>query len=218
MALTDELPFPPVPAHDDPTAGTDPVDSIEERARKRSKWIPVLFLSVFSALLASFPARNSDLWMHLAAGRELAQGHYSPDAISDPSAGRPVHSTWLYNLLSYGLYSVFGDVGLASFKVLVVVAIALVLWRLSRTSSEWRLPTATTVLALLAMSARLLLQPVTISYLLLALALWETRRQAAKELLSQMEPRHLINSKLDDSHKAALSGGVCKMQDDFRHL
>ncbi|HZY85520.1 MAG TPA: hypothetical protein VFE78_11870, partial [Gemmataceae bacterium] len=36
-------------------------------AAGRAMWITIVFISLFAALLASFPARNSDLWPHLAA-------------------------------------------------------------------------------------------------------------------------------------------------------
>src|SRR4051794_40213885 len=75
----------------------------------RGRWFSLLFLSLFAGLLASFPARNTDLWTHLAAGRELARGH-SPFG----AGGRP---TWLYDLASYGLYSALGGAGLALGKV-----------------------------------------------------------------------------------------------------
>src|SRR5947209_20481485 len=96
------------------------------------KWLSFLFLSLFAGLLASFPARNTDLWMHLAAGRELAQGR-SPFGAAD----RP---TWLYDLTSYGLYSALGGTGLALVKVLLVVGLAVLLLRLSRAGAGWRLP------------------------------------------------------------------------------
>jgi hypothetical protein len=137
-------------------------------------WLSGFYLAVFAALLASFPARNSDLWMHLAAGRDLARGQYSfgPAASAESRAD----ASWLYDLASYGLYSVLGGRGLVLCKVLVVVGLGLVLWRLSRAGSRGWVPTACTALALLAMSTRLLLQPATVSYLFLALALFATQK------------------------------------------
>ena len=35
----------------------------------RGRWLAPLFLALFAGLLASFPARNTDVWLHLAAGR-----------------------------------------------------------------------------------------------------------------------------------------------------
>jgi len=51
-------------------------------------------VEIIRALLASFPARNSDLWPHLAAGRRLARGEWPPDARAA--------SSWLYDLVCYG--------------------------------------------------------------------------------------------------------------------
>ncbi|HZY83432.1 MAG TPA: hypothetical protein VFE78_01265, partial [Gemmataceae bacterium] len=124
----------------------------------------IVFISLFAALLASFPARNGDLWPHLAAGRRLAQGEWP--------AGTRAASTWLYDLLCYGAYSALGGPGLVFGKVALVVGLALVLLRLSGAGRDWRVAGACTALALLAMGTRLLLQPATVSYLFLALALW----------------------------------------------
>jgi hypothetical protein len=132
----------------------------------------VLFVAVFAFLLGSFPARNTDLWMHLAAGRS-----------ADLLAGR----TWLYALVCYGLYSVAGGAGLVFLKALLVVGIGLLLWRLSRTGSDWWVPAVCTALALLAMSLRLLLQPATVSYFLLALALWLVRPRPRPQVRSTGE-------------------------------
>jgi tetratricopeptide (TPR) repeat protein len=133
----------------------------------RGRWLAPLFLALFAGLLASFPARNTDLWLHLAAGRELAGGQ-SPLAAAD-------RAHWLWGLAACGLYSAAGGVGLALAKVLLVVGLALALLRLARAGAGWRTAAACTALALLAAGARLLLQPATASYLFLALALWPLR-------------------------------------------
>jgi hypothetical protein len=131
----------------------------------------VLLVAVFAFLLASFPARNSDLWLHLAAGRDVAQGQLSLHR-SDGSG-----TTWLYDLLSYGMYAVAGGAGLVVVKALLVVGVGLVLFRLCRTNRGWWLPAFCTVLALLAMGTRLPLQPVTVSYFFLALTLLVLRHR-----------------------------------------
>jgi hypothetical protein len=138
----------------------------------------VLLVAALAFLLASFPARNSDVWMHLASGRLVAHGnlpfgtdpHLPPDLRTRPA--------WLYDLACYGLYSLTGGTGLVLAKALLVVGLVLVLLRLSRAGQGWWLPAACTALALLAMSTRLLLQPATVSCLLLALALWFLREPA----------------------------------------
>jgi hypothetical protein len=136
----------------------------------------VLLVLGLGFLLASFPARSSDLWQHLAAGRLVAEGR-NPIGLAQILPGSEVGQAWLYNLVCYALYSALGGAGLVLAKALVVVALAAVLLRLSRvgggpsSSSGWAVPAVCTALALLAMSTRLLLQPATVSCLFLALTL-----------------------------------------------
>jgi hypothetical protein len=134
-------------------------------------FVPVLLVAAFAFLLGSYPARNSDLWMHLAAGRQLAHGD-SPKLGSAVGARQAPLATWLYDLLSYGLYSVVGGPGLVLVKAFLVVLLAVLLLRLSQTGRATGVAAVCTALAILAMSTRLLLQPATLSYLFLALTLW----------------------------------------------
>lgn len=162
-----------------PPAQPSGVPSAERLLRERAdrpapRWqtpLLALFIATFAFLLGSFPARNSDLWWHLAAGRDVAQGQIPFDRSVLPSADPDPGPTWLYDLVSYGVYSVAGGAGLVFAKALLVVGVGVVLLRLSRTGAGWWLPVTCTVLALLAMGTRLLLQPVVASYLLLALTL-----------------------------------------------
>jgi tetratricopeptide (TPR) repeat protein len=143
----------------------------------------VFLVSALAFLLASVPARNSDLWMHLARGRILAGGEYSFGTDPRLPAGLPVQAPWLYDLLTYDLYAALGGPALVLVKALLVVALALVLLRLSWAGTGWWVPAFCTTLALLATSTRLLLQPATVSYLFLALTLWflrEPSRHAAQ--------------------------------------
>src|SRR6266576_1813987 len=105
------------------------------------------------------------------------------------------HQTWLYDLAGYGLYVLLGGPGLVLCKALLVACLALLMLRLSKAiakkgtgplnsrgpvpffalGDEWWLPALCTMLAVLAMSPRLLVQPATVSYLFLALTLWLLR-------------------------------------------
>src|SRR5438132_8345352 len=70
-------------------------------------WLDRLFFLLVCALaflLASTPARNSDLWLHLASGRLLAQGHFP--GRTDPFASSTtgtfwVNHAWLSDALLY---------------------------------------------------------------------------------------------------------------------
>src|SRR5687768_7579763 len=92
----------------------------------------VFFTAVLAFLLASFPARNTDLWAHLAAGRELAQGDVSFVRAAASSASTGVKQNWLYDVIAYGVYSAAGGTGLVLGKALLVVALGLVMLHLSR--------------------------------------------------------------------------------------
>jgi tetratricopeptide (TPR) repeat protein len=181
MAPTDRLPLPPSPSPGVRLPGERPLPPAEVPAPRQLDLRVVFFLSVLAFLLASFPARNSDLWGHLAAGRLVVTAFRL-----DPG--------WLYDLLCYGLYALVGGPGLVFVKALLVVGLALVLLRLSRTGPGWWLPAACTALALLAMGTRFLLQPATVSYLLLALTLWalQARSPEDKETGPVFSRRHWL--------------------------
>ncbi|HZY87009.1 MAG TPA: hypothetical protein VFE78_19395, partial [Gemmataceae bacterium] len=125
-----------------------------------------VFVAVFGLLLASFPARNPELWARLAAGRALVGGGL-----------RQVGPTWLYDVLSYGLFQAAGGAGLVAVKAVVLACLAVVLVRLSAAGGGWLVAGACTVLALLAVG-RAPVEPTTVSYLLLAVAARQAWRAA----------------------------------------
>jgi tetratricopeptide (TPR) repeat protein len=135
----------------------------------RWAWALGFLLAVLAFLLASFPARNGDVWAHLAAGRRVLDGAMA--------AGPRLGPTWLADLPAYLVYAGLGGTGLVLVKALLVAGLALVLLRLSRDGPGWVVPAACTALALLALSTRLLLQPAILSCLFLGLTLWFLRKE-----------------------------------------
>jgi hypothetical protein len=125
-------------------------------APHRSVWtrLAVLLLIAIAFLLALTTARNTDVWVHLASGRDLASGTIS----------RPL--SWLADLAAYLVYSAIGAPGLVLGKSVLIAATALVM--LGRGAS-WRAVLAV-FLALLALGGSLPLNPTCVSYLLLAVA------------------------------------------------
>ncbi len=141
---------------------SDPVSAPPSRWRAALAGIaPRLYVAALAFLLASFPARNLDLWSHLAAGRAAIAGNIAA-----------LNRTWLYDVACYLLYQIGGGPLLAVVKSVVVAAVGLIVLRLARLGAGLALATIATALTLLALSTRLPLQPVTVSYLLLALAMW----------------------------------------------
>ena len=135
----------------------------------------VVLVGLFGVLLASFPARNLDVWTHLAGGRDL----FSPGGGFTP--------TWLYDVSTYLVVSALGGSGLAAIKALLCGGVAMLLLRLGA-ESGWRVSLAVAGLAVLTASNRMLLQPQTASLILLAVAVWVTFRPSAVSRVGRFWP------------------------------
>ena len=80
---------------------------------------------VLAFMLGSFVARNSDLWVHLAAGKRLLSGDYRPgtDPFSYSAGERPwVNHSLLFDVGAYLLYK--GDGALLGVVKALTVALA----------------------------------------------------------------------------------------------
>src|SRR5262245_21668910 len=148
-----------------------PSDHAADTAPGRGQWIAALYVFALAILLASFPARNSDVWRHVAAGRDLIESGDFAGIAGAFVHNSSVQQNWLYNLACYALYVSVGGAVLMAIKALLVAATGLIMLYLSRLGRDWWIPAACTTLALLAMSIRVRLMPATVSYLLLALSL-----------------------------------------------
>src|SRR5947207_114457 len=100
--------LPPAPQ----PAATSP--AVPRRLPLKGLFLTILVL-ILAFLAASFLARNSDLWFHLATGRLLAQGQFAFG--TDPFAYTTekvywAHHAWLFDRGLYGLYRLAGGTGL----------------------------------------------------------------------------------------------------------
>jgi hypothetical protein len=126
-------------------------------------------------MVASFVARNPDVWLHLAAGKRLVSGEYKPgsDPFSYSAADRAwVNHSLLYDLATYLLYD--GDKGalLVIVKALVF-ALAFGLLIAIRQPGYSVLPwAAVAAVAILAAAPRMLLSPLVGSVFFEALTLF----------------------------------------------
>src|SRR5215211_5345950 len=75
-----------------------------DQAMLRLDRVLLVVVLLFTFLLASFPVRNSDFWLHLATGRLLASGEYTIgiDPFDYTTVGLywVIHA-WLFDLLLY---------------------------------------------------------------------------------------------------------------------
>lgn len=100
------------------------------------------------------PIFDPDIWWHLRVGQWVVEHGTVP--VLDPfsQVHRPwVAYSWLYEVLIYGLYSVFGLAGIIAYRVVMALAIALALHRLiARREPRFLVATGLTAIALLAIA------------------------------------------------------------------
>jgi hypothetical protein len=174
------LPPPPRPYSQPPADD----QRITVRMRRLDRLL-TLAVMILAFLLASLPAHNSDVWLHLASGRLLAHGQYSfgVDPFAFTTAGvRWVNPSWLYDWLLFVVFQYAGGAALVVGKGVLMALLAWTLMRLSRTTEEgsgW-VSAVFTALTLLVLGSWMPLQSICVSYLFLALTLWllETRLAA----------------------------------------
>jgi tetratricopeptide (TPR) repeat protein len=144
----------------------------------------VLLVLALTFLLGSIAIRNSDALMHLASGRLLARGAYQfgVDPFSFTTQRVPwINHSWLYDLLTYGLYQLGDGAALVVFKAIVLVGLAVVLLRIRRRDQGLFIPAVCVGLAMLAMSSRFLMQPTVFSFLFLGVTLAILLRSEASD-------------------------------------
>jgi hypothetical protein len=143
---------------------------------------------LFAFLAASTAVRNSDFWLHLAAGRLLAnrEYHFGADPFFYTSADAYwTNHAWLFDLALYATYQNFGGLVLVLMKALAITALAWLMLQVRRPGMAIDLPAACTLLALLTMSPHLLMQPACVSLLLLGITFYSLWRPHAGLLVNQ---------------------------------
>jgi hypothetical protein len=99
------------------------------------QYAPMVFCTVLSAFFVCYPVTDSDIFWHLAAGKEMiARKSF---LFTDPFAytlafPRWVDLHWLFQLLCYGLYSLGSERALIIFKLCSVSLIAALLCQTHR--------------------------------------------------------------------------------------
>lgn len=132
----------------------------------------VFLVLTVSVCVASFAARNSDLWLHLATGRLISSGDLpwggEPFTFT-ASSNRWANHSWLFDLVVYWGHEHLGGPWLVAAKALMVAGTA-ALMVAAAGGARW-ISAGCVLLGVLAMSPRLLLQPAVGSYFLLSACL-----------------------------------------------
>jgi tetratricopeptide (TPR) repeat protein len=172
-------PPPPDPEAPPPTPAAPPAGLKPSGFVIGFDWVLAFGVLVLAFFAGSFSVRNSDFWMHLAAGRLIAGGEYSfgTDPFSYATEGRYyANHEWLYD---WGLYQLF-KAGAGQAVVIakcLALALAAGLLLLTRRPGQSAFPIVVcTGLAFVAAAPRLLLQPHVASVLLLAGLLYALMR------------------------------------------
>ncbi len=117
-----------------------------------------IFLALFAVVLASQAARNPDLLLALAHGRDLLAGTVRPA------------TGWLFEIPIYGLFRVGGEWSLVAAKTVILALVPILLVRFRSGLGGW---TTTLIigLAVLAMNHRTPVGPMVVSLVLFTLLL-----------------------------------------------
>jgi hypothetical protein len=136
-------------------------------------------------LLASTPAHNSDLWLHLASGRWLLSKGGLPDG-TDPFSSTTqgvfwVNHTWLSDRILYQIYKLGGGTALVVGKAILIALLAALLFCFRRRGEGSAVLPLAVLAALLALGPWLLVQPALVSLLGVVLTLYLLERPSLLE-------------------------------------
>ncbi len=143
--------------------------------------LSAVFVCALAGLLASTPAHNSDLWLHLAAGRTLVRGEVprGVDPFASTTAGVYwANPSWLADAAMYGAYQLGEGRALVVVKCLLVALLAGLFFRFRRPGTWAASLAPVAAAAVLAIGPWLLLQPVLLSLLGVVLTLYLLERPA----------------------------------------
>ncbi len=169
--------------------------------------IILALLLVLSFFLGSFVANNSDILMHLAVGKHMSEGSFSFGVdpfswASEGAQGRPaaywVHQGWLFSWLSYKLNHLVGGGGLVLIKAIMFVLSVLVLSRIGWKSGNRWFVLICLMMAALAISPRLLLQPTVVSFFFMVITLFVLYRAGLLGIPVPPPPRAVANTPTPD--------------------
>ena len=134
----------------------------------------VLGVLLLAAFVGSFPPQNSDLWLHLASGRQILGGGRLTgiDPFSYTAQGTVNHS-WLFDSFCYLCYWVAGGAGLVALRVLLLVGLGVLVLFAAGLPAKGRrpIPALCAALMFLTLARWLPLRPELASLFLLGLTL-----------------------------------------------
>lgn len=169
---------------------------------KRADYLLLVLLLVLGFFLASFVATNTDLWLHLATGKRISEGtfEFGVDPYSWATEARDqkpavpwIHQSWLFSWLVFQIHeSSMNGAGLVVLKAILFTLGVALLAQIGWTPTNRWFILICLIMAVLASSGRLLLQPMVISLLFVAITMFLLDRAGLFVQPSEppdMEPR-----------------------------
>lgn len=92
-----------------------------------------VLVGIFGLMIfaANIEIKDLDLWLHIGMGRHITQNHFhipSVDILSNSIAGKPwVNHEWLFQVIVYWIFSLWGADGLIMMQVVIVTLTMLLL-------------------------------------------------------------------------------------------
>ncbi|MBI2806491.1 MAG: hypothetical protein HYX68_16035 [Planctomycetes bacterium] len=129
---------------------------------------------VLAFLLASFPARNSEVYRHLATGRALVEGSYTfgTDPFAYTTDGITwVNSSWLCDVVLYATHQSCSE-RLVIVKAMLVLTLAAFMLMIAGFGKNPWTACLSVALALVCIGPHLILAPQVVSYLFFGFTLW----------------------------------------------
>ena len=128
-----DLPLPRLPRRPEPAV---PVNQPARADRYAQMGLLTILLAAPALIcLHSAVANDPDIWWHLRTGEWIAQHHSVPriDPFSGPNAGKPWPAySWLFELLTYGLFQRFGLTSIVGYSVAMLLLITTALYHMVR--------------------------------------------------------------------------------------
>ncbi|MEE9613458.1 MAG: tetratricopeptide repeat protein [Thermodesulfobacteriota bacterium] len=146
-----------------------------------------VFVLLLLALVGAFSLHeiaNLDIGWHLKAGEYIVTERAVPttDIFSYTASGRPyLDSHWLFQVVTYGAYSMFGVYGLNLLIVAVAAAVFITLFRLADFLKNPYAATLFFLPAILAASPRFMIRPELFTFLFVAVYLYILERHGKRE-------------------------------------
>ncbi len=155
--------------------------------QKRSTLLLLGGTALLSAFFVYFPLTNSDIFWHLASGREIVarKAFLFTDPFSyTPRAGRWIDLHWLFQVVSFGIFEAAGYTGLVAAKCAAVASGVVVLVLALRSQSARILTSGLIVVFLFEARYLVLARPIVITLLSLSAFLFflERHRLTGKKM------------------------------------